>query len=574
MKGLEELGKVVTTDVLVIGGGMAGLPAALKAKEKNVDVLIVDKAYVGFAGQAPRGGNGIQALKKDADIDKYTEYVTNQIGKYLNDQKALRKYAEMIYPSIRQLLDWGVELTTDENGDPGFFPHQSGYWFEMGINLNAPDNMRKTAEKAGVRIQNHVSITSLIKTGNRVAGAVGFDIVDGSFYIFRAKTVIVACGACEFKAARMFTNNGEGNKLAWDAGAQMRNAEFAFVEIASEAMSETIHGGHTFVFNQNGENVWQKYVHYDASDVCEEMIIGMEKECREGRGPLYIDLDVMHSDPGWKAVIEGLGAANSGKGGLRKLFPDKISWMKRTDAREKEYFDVGSKPTVTFLVHGNVGFVRVDPNMKSTVDGLYVVGNDTGNGSAINGAAPPPAGQRGGNFLYCTVTGSIGGTNAADEAKAIGSLAEIPADLISGLKEQAYAGLKREKGISPREMLDRIQNAVLPIEFILRRSEKSLSKAIGLIEGIKADLPKLTAKDYHELKLCKEMEAMALTVEVMLKSALERKESRTFHLREDYPETDNKNWLKWVLADNVNGKVVISTEDVPVKEYQFQPTIL
>ncbi|MDR1913966.1 MAG: FAD-binding protein [Clostridiales bacterium] len=568
MKSLEGLGKVLTTDVLVIGGGIGGIPAAIKARDNNVDVLIVDKAYVGFGGMAPRGGNGILALPSKGGIDEYVAFITKDIGLYLNDQKLLRKYAEMIYPTLEALHSWGVELSTEKDGTLAYFPFIGSPLYNTGINLYATDNMRKTAVKKGVKIQNQVNVTSLIKSGGRVVGAVGFDIVDGTFYIFRAKTVIVACGACEFKTTRMFTNNGEGTKLAWDAGAQMRNAEFAFVEIASEETAETIHGGHTFVFNQKGENIWKKYVKWNASDVCADMILGMEKEMREGNGPLFIDLDVMHNDEGWKAETVGLF---SDTGGPKKLFPDKLSWVKRQIEREHKYFTQGSKPVVTFTIHGNLGCVRVDGDMKTTVDGLYVVGWDNANGSAIHGAFPQPAGQRGGGFMHSAATGIIGGVSAANEAKSLGSLAEIPTDLISELKEKAYANLNQEKGINPREVLDRIQKAVCPIDVFLRRSEASLNKAIGLLDQIKADLPKMAAADYHELKLCSEMNAMALTSELMVKSALARKETRSFHYREDYPKTDNKNWLKWVVANNVNGEVVTSTEDIPIKEYQYQP---
>ena len=138
-------------------------------------------------------------------------------------------------------------------------------------------------------------------------------------------------------------------------------------------------------------------------------------------------------------------------------------------------------------------------------------------------------------------------------------------------KEEAFQCLNQEDGVSAYELIDRIQDAVCPFDVCIRRSEKSLTGAIEKIESIKADLPKMKAKDYHELMVCNETKAMALVAELMLRSALERKESRGFHYREDYPEIDNKNWLKWTVADNVDGKVVISTEDIPMERYKFKP---
>jgi succinate dehydrogenase/fumarate reductase flavoprotein subunit len=568
METKEDVGKIMDTDVLVIGGGMAGLPAALKAKEHGVDVLIVDKAYVGFAGMAPRGGNGILALPNEGSLDEYLEYVVGTVGNYLNDQNALEKYARMINPMLHQLIEWGVELSTDKDGEIALFPFEGSPIYNTGINLNATDNMRKTAVKKGVRIQNAVNVVSLIKLDDRVCGAVGFDINDGTFYIFRAKSVIVACGGCAYRATRMFTNNGEGNLLAWDAGAQMRNAEFAFVEIAAEETAETIHGGCKFVYNKNGENVWDKYVKWDAADVCVDMILGMETEMREGRGPLYTDLNIMRNSDEWKAETIGLFAD---EGGPKKLFEDKLSWMKRTTERENQYFHLGDKPVVTFSIHGNSGFVRVDENMRSNVKGLYVAGTDTANGSAIHGAAPLPAGQRGGSFMYCNVTGAISGTNAAEEAKGIDTVTDVPADLILELKRNTYAYLNKEGMITARQLFARIQDAVCPMDVFLRRNETSVTNALKQLENIKDDLSKLYAKDYHELKLCREVESLLFTSEIMLRAGLTRKESRNFHYREEFPKMDNENWLKWILVDNKDGDMVITTEDVPIDDYRFKP---
>ncbi|MDR1572619.1 MAG: FAD-binding protein [Clostridiales Family XIII bacterium] len=568
MKSLEALGNVLTTDVLVVGGGMAGIPAAIAARESGAEVLIVDKAYTGLAGQSPRGGNGIVALKKGADLDKYCEYISTQVGRYLNDQKALRNYAEHVYPTIEKLDEWGVELTKHEDGSFGYFDLPVGPWWMMGINLYCADNMRKTAEKKGVRLQNHVNITDLLKENGRVVGAVGFDIISGDFCIFRAKTVILACGANNFRATRMFTNSGEGNSLAFNAGAQVRNAEFVFLEVAAAKTGETLHGAQMFVFNQDGENVWDKYVDWPAQDVCAEMILGMAREYREGRGPLYIDLSKLSEA---MKVVAG-DIHNPIVGGLRRQFPDKISWVTRLEEREKEVFGgLGDKPEAKFALHGNAGFVRVDQNFRTTVPGLYSVGLDTGNGSAIFGSAPQPAGRRGGPFMYCPTTGRIGGMSAAEESKGM-DVVDATADQVEALREHAYASLGHSGKIGPREMFDRIQAAALPLEFFIIRSGKNLNKAIGALEDMRQEIRSdLTAKDYHELKLCHEAETMALCTEIVLKAALTHTESRDFHYREDYPKQDNKSWLKWVIAEKSGDGIGIATEDVPIGEYPYRP---
>ena len=566
MKRLEDIGKVFSSDVLVVGGGMAGLPAAISAREEGADVLLVDKAYVGLAGQSSRGGNGMMALPKEADIEKYVAYITENVAKYLDDQDALRNYAENVYPTIVKLKEWGVGLTTDENGELAFFDNPVGAWSQIGINLYATDNMRKTATKKGVRIQNHTNIVALIVVDDRVTGAVGYDILDGTFYIFQAKTVVLACGACNFRAARMFTNSGEGNVMALNAGAQMRSAEFVFMEVAAAATGETIHGCQRFVYNKDGENIWDKYVHYDAQDVSGELINGIIQEYKLGNEPIYMDLDAM--DDAFKVI----NASDEFIDGKRRVFPDKVSWMKRIVERENEVFGgLGRKIPAKFTLHGNAGFIRVDHKFRTTVEGLYAVGLDTGNGSAITGAAPQPAGQRGGPFMYCTTTGRLGGMNAAKEALTVETDTDIPVEKIENMREKIFSYSDKKEGINPRDIITDIQNVALPIDITIRKSETSLTNALEGLAKIKEKMKDMYAKDFHDLKLCHEAETMITSCEIMIRSALERKESRGFHYREDYPETNNKDWLKWVIAQKKNGEIVTFTEDIPIHNYKYQP---
>ena len=245
--------------------------------------------------------------------------------------------------------------------------------------------------------------------------------------------------------------------------------------------------------------------------------------------------------------------------------------MARSGAREHEYVDLGEKPTVKTGLHGNSGPVRVDLDFKTTVDGLYVVGVDCCNGSGAFGAIPQPGGQRGSGLTFGITTGYIGGAKAAEYAKSVERLGEPDASDIMAKKTDAFACLNQSSGISAYDLIDRIQEAICPFDVCIRRSEASLTRAIEKIEAVKADLPKMKASDYHELMVCNETKAMALVAELMLRSALVRKESRGFHYREDYPEIDNKNWLKWTVADNVDGKVIISTEDIPMERYKFKP---
>jgi succinate dehydrogenase/fumarate reductase flavoprotein subunit len=563
---INNQGNVIFTDVLVVGGGCGGLVTALKAKEEsNIDVLIVDKANVGFAGQASRAGNGILGFNNNTDLEKYMEYYVRNIGGYLNDQNMLCQMTEINREALKQLLAWGVKITTDKNGELGYFDHPVGQWQYLGIELNMTDTLKNLAVKSGVKIKNNIQITTLLKDGDAVSGAVGFNILDGSFYIFKAKTVVLSTAGCGYRNIRMFTGRGEGIKLAWDAEAQMRNAEFGnFFEVVSALMGKSIYGTQDFIYNQNGENIWDKYVTWDAPDVCPELILGMEKEIREGRGPLYVDMEKVGD--AWK----NMGAGIDDVDGLTRMFPDKLKWMKRLSEREHMYFDLGIKPEVKVGLHGNTGCIRVDLNMSTTVKGLYAVGSDTWNGSAVGGAVPNPGLQRGNGLMNAVVTGMFGGPAAAKYAASTNQ-GNISLSDVEKAKADTYAFLNRESGGNIHDAITNLQNIVCKVKYNLRRSEKNLLEGIEKLEELKTFLDSVKASNFHNLMLCHEADAMILTAEIMLKSALERKESRGFHFREDYPETDNKNWLKWVVADNNNGNIVISTEDIPINDYKIQP---
>src|SRR5208283_4290425 len=110
-------GDVISTDVLVVGGGLGGLVAAIKAKEYPVEVLIVDKQTIGWSGKAPKIGGGLWVMLPSDDADKVAEYHVRNIGFYLNDQELLDLYARESFNAVKQLTDWGVKLATDAEGN-------------------------------------------------------------------------------------------------------------------------------------------------------------------------------------------------------------------------------------------------------------------------------------------------------------------------------------------------------------------------------------------------------------------------------------------------------------------------
>ena len=127
MSNLEDLGEVISTDVLIIGGGIAGLVAALKAKEYPVDVLVVEKQTTGWAGKAPKVGGGLSFVGPDEDPDKFAEYQARNVGFYLNDQDLLDAYANETYGAAQQMVAWGTTIARNPDGTMQIKKHPPGF---------------------------------------------------------------------------------------------------------------------------------------------------------------------------------------------------------------------------------------------------------------------------------------------------------------------------------------------------------------------------------------------------------------------------------------------------------------
>ena len=108
--------------------------------------------------------------------------------------------------------------------------------------------------------------------------------------------------------------------------------------------------------------------------------------------------------------------------------------------------------------------------------------------------------------------------------------------------------------------------------FAVNRSGERLQEALTKFAALEEQLPALWARDQHYLSKCHEVKSMTLCAELTFRAALMRTESRGFHFREDYPERDDKNWLKWIILQEEGGKIKLSTQPVPIGSYKIKPS--
>lgn len=224
----------------------------------------------------------------------------------------------------------------------------------------------------------------------------------------------------------------------------------------------------------------------------------------------------------------------------------------------------------TIVPEFHAGPIRVDLNCETTLPGLYATGDACQNGSAYEGSLEGCALPGGVPLCFAAVTGFRAGTAAG---KAVPTIPEPEFNTTEAhkLKREIFAPLGVKEGYNPYDAIKEIQEVVFPFKNSYVKRKDRLENALGMIEKVKAKLPNLTARDSHELVRCHEAKSMVTCAETLYRASLMRTETRGTNIREDYPERDNKNWLKWIIIRKEDGKMKLWTEPVPIEKYKHKP---
>lgn len=554
----KETERVIETDVLVIGGGSTGLWAANRAKRLGVNVLVVDKGPRDWGGLMAMSGGDFDAVLPEEHVD---DFVQDLVYYYdgLCEQDLVEALLGKTFDRLEDYKNLGCRFFTGPDGRLRGVPqrgldHVKLYPAKLK-GTGGADMARGLvgeAERLGVVRMGRTLVTDLLKQDGNVAGAVGFDTITGDFLVFKAQAVILATGAGGWKASyHQNTSTGEGMYMAFRAGAELRNFEFAKVWVvprlfAWEGQTTLLPLGASFV-NARGESFMDKYSpRFGANTDPHYVVIGMAIEGREGRGPIYFDLSRMRSEDidlvkpqtGWQ-LLNYTKLVNLGI----DFFKDKVEWMPQ--------------------LMGSFGGLLADIQGRTSVPGLFVAGR---------GRSIDPGVYIGGFALATTaVSGYITGETAAEYAKSREHVA-VDEDEVHQFRSRLFAPLGRH-GLSPKTVIREIQEILFPYDVCILKNEKSLKRALRRIEGLKNEsLPQMGAADPHFLLKSKEVEGICFVAEMYLRTSLMRKESRAGHYREDYPRRDNENWLKWIVARREKGRLKFRTEPVPLDRYRFKPT--
>ena len=563
MINTEVQEKVLSTDVLIVGGGIGGLTAAVRTKEvnPNLDVVIMEKNTTGYSGKANRGGGVLQYFDfEKCTPDQFVQYHVHNVGAYLGDQELLHEYVSKNNEMIDKLVEWGVKVPYTEDGKLKVVPTGPMVGI-IGVDLDITLQVRKAAVKLGVKILDKVVMSDVLTSEGKAVGAVGYSLLDGTFHVVKAKTVVLATGSQNYKIMPMWNGRGDGIAAAYRAGAEMRNTEFG-----NFAQQYTARAHHDAVFTENvmynalGENITKNFRRFREADVSSKAVAEWYKQMSAGKGPISV-----HREE-YEVTAHGDAMFTTPRVWDR---PYGIEIWKRIYGKAAER-DGDCKEIVMCLV-GEQSPVKVGHDMQTTIPGLYAIGDLSYTGSTAPGAVPAPPGRnRGSGILNAVFNGLIVAESCSDYIEK-NSNSAIDDDQVKACKERTYAPLLREVGISADEVMDDVREAIGPVENSVYMSQHRLEIGLRKVEKAKAKVAQLKAADFHDLCNCHEAEAMVLSAEMQFKAASMRKESRGWFLREDYPEMDNENWLKYIIVKNMNGEMVFDTEDVPYEKWPVKP---
>lgn len=538
--------ETLRADVLIIGGGLAALSAAIESLSGGAGVIMVDKGRVGASGSSPSSAGSPQAYlpanvggHPDDSREIYFDDIVRG-GSRLNNREMASILVEEAQEAVIEGSRWGIPFGRTPDGK--FETHiTSGMSYPrvgpvVGNGRAVVEVLRAEALRRGVRLVENVIITRLTGDGRRATGAIGIHTLSGTPFCFQARCTILAAGSAlamyPYSSAADCTT-GDAYALAWELNLPLANMEFLEftlipaprgIPFPSGGIKPTLGKGIRF-YNRLGERFMARY-DPERMELTNRsgLVQAVYSELKDGNGPCCLDVERL-AEPTmpFKKISEELG----------------IDWR-----REKI-------PWVP-AVHSFLGGVVIDRRCSAGMPGLYAAGETAGHGFVFG------ADRVCGAIAACLVLGRRAGRNAAREALE----AEMPPIPLSEVRqeEQRWLSVNSAGGVPP----DRVRRELQEVcwDYVgLTRSAGELEKGLENIERI--EQRGILAASVKELVASLETRNLILTAKLVARAALARTESRGLQQRLDYPQTDDKRWLKWVVLRKEGDGLAVSVREHP-----------
>ena len=580
-------------DVLVIGAGGAGLRAAIEAAANGVTVGLICKSLLGKAHTVMAEGGMAAAMGNVDDRDNWRVHFADTMrgGQYLNNWRMAELHAKEAPDRVKELEAWGALFDRTPDGrilQRNFGGHRYPRLAHVGdrTGLEMIRTLQDHGIHQGIDVHMECTVLTLLKDGDRIAGAVSYDREKGRFTAFAAKAVVLATGGIG-RAFKITSNSweytGDGHSLAYHAGAELMDMEFVQFHptgmiwppsVRGILVTEGVRGEGGILKNRDGkrfmfDNIPDNYKNQTA-DTPEEGWKYTQGDKNSRRPPELLTRDHV-ARMIVREVKEGRGSPHGG------VFLD-IAWIKEkipnSEAHIKKKLpsmyhqfmqlagiDITRTPMeIGPTTHYVMGGIRVDGDSQmSTVPGLFACGECA---AGLHGAN-----RLGGNSLSdLLVFGKRAGESAAKFAKT-NAAPKIDAAAADRAEKASLEPFSSSGGEGPYKVQESLQETMQDLVGIVRKQDE-MERALTEIEKLKERAANVGVAGNREYNpgwhTALDLNNLLTVSEAVAMSALARKESRGGHFRDDYPDKSSEfGSFNHTIKRGSDGSMVLGRATIP-----------
>jgi succinate dehydrogenase / fumarate reductase flavoprotein subunit len=550
--------EILKHDLIIVGGGLAGLRAAVKAAEcsKEIDIALISKIYsVRSHSVCAEGGTNV-VLKKEDTYDLHA-WDTIKGSDFLADQDVVNYFVRQIPKEVIALEHWGCPWSRDSNGEINqrLSGGQSYPRVAFAADYTGLHEMHTLYQKAityeNITFYDEWFVTSIIVHDRKFIGLTAIQLKTGEMKAIRGKAIIMATGGCE--RIYQFTtfshsSTGDGMAMAYRVGLPLKDMEFVQFHPSGllpsgVLITETARGEGGYLFNSKGERFMKKYAAKKMELAPRDIVSRAETiEIREGRGldgPYgpYIALDLTHL--GEEKINERLPLIRDVAIRLGGLDP------------------VESPLPIKPAAHYSMGGIHSNIKTKTPISGFYAAGECAC--LSVHGSN-----RLGGNSTSdCLAFGSVAGEESTKYVLSR-SFEGLPKDKILAEEKRVFDQILGNEGNEKVPELKDEMRQIMTNQVGVYREARELQSALKKIREIRERYNNISIEDRGRSFNSALVEALQLDftldlAEITINCAFARTESRGAHARSDYPKRDDTNWLKHTLA--------YYTKDGPQLEY-------
>ncbi len=584
-----EAYETIDQDVLIVGAGGAGLRAAIAVRGAGLSCGVVCKSLLGKAHTVMAEGGAAAALNNMGEGDSWKVHFRDTMlgGQYLNNPRIVEIFAKEAIDRVLELEEYGAVFDRTPEGRIAQRPF-GGHTYRRLNHVGDRTGLEliRTVQDKAVSLQPRfymeTTVTRLLKAGDRVVGAVGYNRQTGKFVVFRARAVVLATGG--WGRMYQYTSNswestGDGAAMAFEAGAELQDMEMVQFHptgmlwppgVRGILVTEAVRGEGGILRNSKGERFMFKpeYMpeHYVGkyAESEEEAHAWLTDKAKNRRPPELLPRDVV-ARAIYKEVKAGRGTEHGGA--HLDVTHRGASEIKRKLPSMYDQFlslgdvDITAQPMEIYpTIHYTMGGIRVEPETcASSLPGLFAAGECA---AGLHGAN-----RLGGNSLTdILVFGRRAGIGAS-QAAASASLAEPDTGQIEEEIATMLAPLSADSGENPYALSMELQEA-MQTGAMIERTEEGLSKCLEKVAELRGRARKLKVtggRIYNPgWHTARDLQFTLRISQAIVQCALERQESRGAQWRADYPDKSDE-WGKVNLIARKDGDTV-TIERRPVPE--------